>query len=131
MTLTINSKVIDNDVKGNNGRGTVYLLQILEGSQVLAKCTYGLLEEIKGSFNREKWIRIQTERFQKLDSNTPVPKRVKIDKPELSDPVIILEIENAIKYNQNVVQDYKKGKTASLNFLVGRVMKNITKPIPK
>ncbi len=54
--LSITSRILDNDPEGKSGRGTLYELFVQFGKEC-DSVTYGLMDEINCTFNREAWLK--------------------------------------------------------------------------
>lgn len=124
--------IVDNDMKGNGGRGTVFYMNVTEGDRLIERHEWGLLEELAGKFDRttvaapyhaENKLKLDAERKQQTDEKK-AEKQARVDEVQ-DDPKLITLITDVIAANPKIVEQVKAGKDKAANALVGQIIGKI------
>jgi Asp-tRNA(Asn)/Glu-tRNA(Gln) amidotransferase B subunit len=125
----IRSGTLDNDVKGETGRGTIHWLEVtIDGATT--RYEYGLLELLNGTFDYDNIVsRALSIIRDKLKEHESLMHDKKIEKlkdrkesVKLNQPVIEI-ISSIVGGNEKVVREFFDGKEKSLNYLLGLILK--------
>ena len=127
--------IIDNDPKGETGRGTLYGCRLeIEGIEHLK--TYHLLDQIENNLvwqeiktlaklAEESNQRIQQQRNSEFELNRQANKKAQEDS-KISNIKITKDIRDAINIvlqeHKQLVEQYKAGSEKALNSLVGKIL---------
>ena len=112
----ITSRVIDNDVNGTTGIGTIYEITV-SNKDATHTVTYGLLDIINCKFDLAAYIK---EHHQ---VEVDVPKERVIRSAKSVHAEIDAFVVSLLLTNATVVAQYKNGNVKSINSLIGQVMK--------
>lgn len=137
MLTTINTRILDNDHKGESGRGTKYQLEISVKSgadQYHETHDYFLKDLIEGSINLDQIKRPFKEQQRQFDDQqAQQSKQIKDNEAQerkdsvKSTPELDQLLDEAISANSRACLEYKDGKEKSINVIIGYVMKEIKK----
>jgi hypothetical protein len=138
------TSVIDNDVKGNTGRGTIYKIVVTKHLPIrhakpgeiyklqaieYASYEFGLLELIKDPVAfmkpfKELNIMLDKKRadLELADKKAEKDKKNKLAAAVEDDPKLIVLIDEAIAANQKAIAQYIAGNEKALNAVVGKAI---------
>lgn len=136
MITTINNGIIDNDPKGETGRGTKFYMEIsvieLGAEPTKERHEYFLLDLLENKIDLAEIKRPYLERQAKFDveQSNLEKKRKQEEKQQRNDsvqstPELEKLIDDAIKTFPKAISEYKSGKEKALNVIIGSIMKEI------
>ena len=125
----IHQGILDNDHKGESGRGTLFYLDVTVGGKT-THYEYRLLDWLEGKFDRETVLRPAREENARLikeqDAKDKIAKKEEFEQRHakvLISPALDTIIDTVIIRNSKAVSEYQSGKDKALNSLVGMVIK--------
>ena len=134
MNLAITYGILDNDPRGESGRGTIHYVKVSVDGIWKEYVMWGLLEELNGTFNPESVTKKYTDlRDAELAAAAAREKQEKEEAKAARleavqvDDVLDKLIDEVIASEEKAVAEFKAGKDKALNALVGKVIGQIRK----
>jgi GatB domain len=132
MHLVIENGIVDNDANGTTGVGTIFYRKIFVDTQQVEYFTWGLLEQLNGSFCADAKTRPYTVQRDVILAEARDAEKRKVADEKLkrensvshSDEIIAI-LNKVISDNQDVVAQVKTGKEKAFNSLVGKVISKV------
>ena len=132
MQTTFETRIVDNDPKGENGRGTVFRFTVFVNYVIETLIEYSLLDIVSGKVDLEaikkpfredqkEFDTLEAERVKQASNQAKDKRKASVESNAVLDEII----QKAIDENEKVVVEYKSGKEKSLNALVGIVLKEM------